>query len=293
MQSAKRLGISAIRPEPLNPDISFFLCYKFFTKAYLNEVRSDTFIFHSSIPWGFVMKQTLLFLFFLSFLASDLSADVVPDSPRLQKTREDLIRDTIKRRGISDPPVLKAMRDVPRHYFVPGNIVSKAYRDTALPIGEGQTISQPYVVALMTASLKLGSHHRVLEIGTGSGYQSAVLAKIVKEVYTIEIKKKLHDKSTRLLKSLGIGNVKTRHGDGYFGWPEAAPFDAIMITAAVNHVPPPLLKQLKDGGLLILPLGNPFAYQNLTLVIKNGDDYTTKQITGVLFVPMTGHAFEK
>ena len=200
---------------------------------------------------------------------------------------------SIEDRGISDPQVLAAMREVPRHNFVPANIISKAYRDTALPIGEGQTISQPYVVALMTASLKLERRHRVLEIGTGSGYQSAVLAKIVKEVYTIEIKEKLHQSATRLLNNLGFDNIKTRHGDGYFGWQEAAPFDAIMITAAVNHVPPPLLKQLKDGGLLILPLGNPFSYQNLTLVIKNGEDYTTNSITGVLFVPMTGYAIEK
>ena len=239
------------------------------------------------------MKQTILLVFFLSFFTSLLSADVVPDTPRLQKARDDLVRDTIERRGISNPVVLKAMREVPRHYFVPQKIISKAYRDTALPIGEGQTISQPYVVALMTAGLKLKSHYRVLEIGTGSGYQSAVLAKIVKEVYSIEIKKKLYRKSTRLLDDLGFTNIKTRHGDGYFGWPEAAPFDAIMITAAVNHVPPPLLKQLKDGGLLILPLGNPFSYQNLTLVVKKGGDYTTRSITGVLFVPMTGRAMDQ
>jgi protein-L-isoaspartate(D-aspartate) O-methyltransferase len=239
------------------------------------------------------MKQTILLAVLLFFLASHLSADVLPDTPRLQKARDDLIRDTIERRGISDPVVLKAMRDVPRHYFVPQDISSKAYRDSALPIGEGQTISQPYVVALMTASLKLQSHHRVLEIGTGSGYQSAVLAKTVKEVYTIEIKEKLHQRSTRLLEQLGFTNIKTRHGDGYFGWSEAAPFDAIMITAAVNHVPPPLLKQLKDGGLLILPLGNPFSYQNLTMVVKKGEKYTTRSITGVLFVPMTGRALEK
>jgi len=239
------------------------------------------------------MKETLLLVFFLSFFASHLSADVVPDTPRLQKARDNLIRDTIERRGISDPSVLKAMRDVPRHCFVPQDIISKAYRDTALPIGEGQTISQPYVVALMTAGLALKAHDRVLEIGTGSGYQSAVLAKIVKEVYTIEIKEKLHRKSTRLLEDLGFTNIKTRPGDGYFGWPEAAPFDAIMITAAVNHVPPPLLQQLKDGGLLILPLGNPFSYQNLTLVIKKGEEYTTRSITGVLFVPMTGVALDQ
>jgi len=239
------------------------------------------------------MKKTLLILLFLTFFSSTLSAEVVADSTKFKKARENLIRNYIEGRGISDPLVLKAMREVPRHNFVPRKIVPRAYADTALPIGGGQTISQPYVVALMTASLKLGAHHRVLEIGTGSGYQSAVLAKIVREVYTIEIKEKLHNKATRLLKTLGFTNVKTRRGDGYFGWPEAAPFDAIMITAAVNHVPPPLLKQLKDGGLLILPLGNPFSYQNLTLVTKNGDDYTTQLITGVLFVPMTGHAMDR
>ena len=239
------------------------------------------------------MKKTLLIFLFLTFFSSTLSAEVVADSTKFKKARENLIRNYIEGRGISDPLVLKAMREVPRHNFVPRKIVPRAYADTALPIGGGQTISQPYVVALMTASLKLGAHHRVLEIGTGSGYQSAVLAKIVREVYTIEIKEKLHNKATRLLKTLGFTNVKTRRGDGYFGWPEAAPFDAIMITAAVNHVPPPLLKQLKDGGLLILPLGNPFSYQNLTLVTKNGDDYTTQLITGVLFVPMTGHAMDR
>jgi len=239
------------------------------------------------------MKKSLLILLFLTFFPSTLSAEVVADLTKFRKARENLIRNYIEGRGVSDPLVLKAMREVPRHNFVPRKIVPKAYADTALPIGGGQTISQPYVVALMTASLKLGDHHRVLEIGTGSGYQSAVLAKIVREVYSIEIKEKLHNKATRLLKTLGFTNVKTRHGDGYFGWPEAAPFDAIMITAAVNHVPPPLLKQLKDGGLLILPLGNPFSYQNLTLVTKNGDDYTTQLITGVLFVPMTGHAMDR
>ena len=241
------------------------------------------------------MKPSLLVLVLLVFPLAGLSADFQPrqDTLEYKEARETMVRDTIKSRGISDPRVLKAMREVPRHCFVPPNIISKAYRDTALPIGEGQTISQPYVVALMTASLKLHRGHRVLEIGTGSGYQAAVLARIVKEVYTIEIKKKLHTKSTRLLNDLGYTNVITRHADGYFGWQEAAPFDAIMITAAVNHVPPPLLKQLKDGGMLILPLGNPFSYQNLTLVIKKGNDYTTRAITGVLFVPMTGHAIEK
>ena len=239
------------------------------------------------------MKKILLFLCILSFIPSSLIAGLVQDSPEFKAAREKLVQNDIEGRGISDPKVLAAMRSVPRHCFVPEQIISSAYADMALPIGEGQTISQPYVVALMTASLKLDADQRVLEIGTGSGYQAAILAEIVNEVYTIEIKERLYQKSTRLLKSLGYANVVTRLGDGYFGWEEAAPFDAIMITAAVNHIPPPLLKQLKEGGRLILPLGNPFSYQNLTLVTHRGDDYTTRQITGVLFVPMTGVALER
>jgi protein-L-isoaspartate(D-aspartate) O-methyltransferase len=239
------------------------------------------------------MQKLLLILSILSFIPFIVIAEVVPDSPQLRAAREKLVKYDIEDQGISDPRVLAAMRSVPRHCFVPQSLTPSAYEDTALPIGEGQTISQPYVVALMTASLKLDANQRVLEIGTGSGYQAAVLAEIVREVYTIEIKEKLYQKSTRLLKSLGYANVVTRLADGYFGWEEAAPFDAIMITAAVNHIPPPLLKQLKEGGRLVLPLGNPFSYQNLTLVTRHGEDYTTRQITGVLFVPMTGVALER
>jgi len=239
------------------------------------------------------MKKILLFLSILSVIPFSLQADVVPDNPKFKAARDKLVQNDIAGQGITDPQVLAAMRAVLRHSFVPQQILSSAYADTALPIGEGQTISQPYVVALMTASLKLKFNDRVLEIGTGSGYQAAILAEIVNAVYSIEIKEKLHKKSTRLLKALGYDNIFTRHGDGYFGWQDAAPFDAIMITAAVNHVPPPLLKQLKDGGRLILPLGNPFSYQNLTLVTRQGNEYTTRQITGVLFVPMTGVALER
>jgi protein-L-isoaspartate(D-aspartate) O-methyltransferase len=239
------------------------------------------------------MKQFLLFLCFLTFIPASLLADGIADSPKFKAAREKMVKFDIEGRGISDPQVLSAMRSVMRHGFVPKRIINSAYADTALPIGEGQTISQPYIVALMTASLGLNRTQRVLEIGTGSGYQTAILAEIVKEVYTMEIKQKLHINSTKLLKSLGYSNIFTRHGDGYFGWQVAAPFDAIMITAAVNHIPPPLLKQLKDGGRLILPLGNPFSYQNLTLVTGDGDEYRTRQITGVLFVPMTGHALDK
>ena len=239
------------------------------------------------------MKETLLYLCILSLVPTAVIADTISDNPKFKSAREQLVEKYIAGHGIADAQVLAAMRSVPRHCFVPRRLAAKAYADTALPIEEGQTISQPYVVALMTESLKLSGNHRVLEIGTGSGYQAAVLAKIVKEVYSIEIKEKLHHASTRLLKDLGFANVKTRHGDGYFGWPDAAPFDAIMITAAVNHVPPPLLKQLVEGGRLILPLGNPFSYQNLTMITKTGGDYITRQITGVLFVPMTGHAQER
>ncbi len=239
------------------------------------------------------MKKFRHFLCLLSLIPSIVMADVISDNPTFKAAREKLVDKYIAGQGIADPKVLAAMRSVPRHCFVPKRLASKAYADTALPIGASQTISQPYVVALMTESLKLSGDHRVLEIGTGSGYQAAVLAKIVKEVYSIEIKEKLHRDSSRLLKGMGFSNVKTRHGDGYFGWQEAAPFDAIMITAAINHIPPPLLNQLTEGGRLILPLGNPFSYQNLTLVTKAGGNFTTKQITGVLFVPMTGHALDK
>ncbi len=220
------------------------------------------------------------------------SADDPEDSPRYRKQREKMVQNQIQARKITDSRVINAMKTVPRHLFVPKQLRKKAYADHPLPIGEGQTISQPYIVALMTERLKLTGGERVLEIGTGSGYQAAILAEVAKEVFTMEIKEKLHERSTKTLKSLKFSNIRTRHGDGYFGWGEFAPFDAIMITAAVNHIPPPLLKQLKNKGRLILPLGNPFHFQNLTLVTKKGEDYKVKQITGVLFVPLTGHALE-
>ena len=203
-----------------------------------------------------------------------------------------MVLSQIRSRGISDQKALKAMSEVLRHSFVPEELATQAYADHPLPIGMGQTISQPYIVALMTESLELKGHERVLEIGTGSGYQAAILANVVKDVYTIEIKKKLYTKANQVLRTLGYTNIETRHADGYFGWPEAAPFDRIMITAAIDHIPPLLLRQLKDGGRLILPLGNPFSYQNLSLVTKHGENYTVKQITGVLFVPMTGYALD-
>ncbi|MGD9410854.1 MAG: protein-L-isoaspartate(D-aspartate) O-methyltransferase [Desulfobacterales bacterium] len=239
------------------------------------------------------MKKNLFAFIMILVFTSHGSADVVADSAEFKRARDHMVQATIESRGISDPNVLMAMQTVPRHCFVPKNLLSVAYADRALPIGEGQTISQPYVVALMTEILQPEKNSRILEIGTGSGYQAAVLGQVADHIYTIEIKKKLYHKATKTLKSLGYGAIQTRHSDGYFGWPEQAPFDAIMITAAIDHIPPPLLKQLKDGGRLALPLGNPFSFQNLVLVTKQGEDLIVKQITGVLFVPMTGHALEK
>ncbi len=238
------------------------------------------------------MKRTLPGIFIIILLPALCISAALKDSPKYQRLRKNMVSEQIVRRGISDQKVLDAMTEVPRHFFVPKKLIRQAYTDHPVPIGEGQTISQPYIVALMTERLGLKGEEKILEIGTGSGYQAAILSKIAKEVFTIEIKEKLFKKATQLFQSIGFTSIKTRSGDGYFGWQEAAPFDCIMITAAVNHIPPPLLKQLKNGGKLILPLGNPFSFQNLVLVTKIDDDYTVKQITGVLFVPLTGHAIE-
>ena len=239
------------------------------------------------------MKKLCTIFLILAVLPAFLLADNRDASAKYEQARKRMVSEQIHFRGLSDPKVLDAMGKVPRHLFVPERLRFQAYADHPLPIDEGQTISQPYIVALMTESLGITKEMKVLEIGTGSGYQAAVLANIAKETYTIEIKEKLYRASTKRLQSLGFKNIHTRLADGYFGWTEAAPFDCIMITAAVNHIPRPLLEQLKDKGRLILPLGNPFSYQNLVLVTKQGADYTVKQITGVLFVPMTGRALER
>jgi len=238
------------------------------------------------------LLPTLVFIAGL-FCATVIGLASAEEPNDIRQARDDMVRDQIEKRGVTDPRVLAAMRQVPRHLFVPQNLRSKAYTDRPLPIGDGQTISQPYIVALMTEALSLTASSRVLEIGTGSGYQAAVLAAVAGDVYTIEIKSKLYEQAARTLKTLRLDTVKTRLGDGYYGWSDQAPFDAIMITAAVDHIPPPLLRQLKDGGRLVLPLGNPFSYQNLVLVTKHAEDYTVKQITGVLFVPLTGYALDR
>jgi protein-L-isoaspartate(D-aspartate) O-methyltransferase len=192
----------------------------------------------------------------------------------------------------SAPPsatVAAAMGKVERHRFVPAWLAPFGYRNQPLPIGHGQTISQPIVVAMMTELLKVKGSDKILEIGTGSGYQAAVLGEIAESVYTIEIIEPLGKEAAERLKSLGYQNVKTRLGDGYYGWPEAAPFDAIMVTAAASHVPPPLLKQLKPGGRMVIPLGASFMTQYLMLVEKKLDgSVTSRQIEPVRFVPLTG-----
>ena len=218
--------------------------------------------------------------------------DADPEADPFYKQRMRMVSRDLKARGITDAPTLKAMSRVHRHLFVPPYERAASYSDHALPIGEGQTISQPYIVALMTEKLALDGTEKVLEIGTGSGYQAAVLGEIGVEVRTIEIIKKLAVSARKRLSELGYANVKVRYGDGYFGWPEDGPFDAIIITAAANHVPPPLLDQLKEGGRLIIPLGSTRFFQTLTLITKRGDKTEVEHISGVLFVPMTGRMLE-
>ena len=187
------------------------------------------------------------------------------------------------------PEVMDAIERVPRHEFVPPEIADLAYENRPLPIGHGQTISQPYIVALMTHLLGLGSHHRVLEIGTGSGYQAAVLAELVERVHTIEIVPPLARQAEERLPRLGYRNVEVRLGDGYYGWRAAGPFDAIMVTAAASHVPPPLVDQLAPNGALVIPVGEQFSVQMLLLVRKRPDgEVTVRQILPVRFVPLTG-----
>ena len=236
------------------------------------------------------MKKFFFAFMFCILIPGVPSAGSRRDTPEFRNARENMVARQIRGRGVTDKKVLEAMTRVPRHFFVPEKLQSRAYMDHPLPIGEGQTISQPYIVALMTESLGLKGSERVLEVGTGSGYQAAVLAETAGEVFTMEIRKGVFKTGEKTLKNFGYQRVNTRFGDGYFGWDEKAPFDCIMITAAVDHIPPPLLKQLKNNGKLILPLGNPFRFQNLVLVTKKNGDFTVRQITGVLFVPMTGFA---
>ncbi len=212
-----------------------------------------------------------------------------PEDP-YARLRHEMVERTMRARDITDERVLAVMEKVPRHEFVLPQYLNQAYADHPLPIGYGQTISQPYIVALMTQLLQLEPDDKVLEIGTGSGYQAAVLAELVDEVYTIEIIPELAQSAEERLRRLGYDNVHVRQGDGYFGWPEEAPFDAIIVTAAPDHIPQPLVQQLKDGGRLVVPIGPPGGYQTLWQIVKHGEELEANNIGGVLFVPMVGAA---
>jgi len=203
-----------------------------------------------------------------------------------RREREAMVR-VIRRYGLSDKAVLDAMGRVPRHEFVPDGLAGRAYDDTPLPIGHGQTISQPYIVAEMTRRLKLNADSRVLEVGTGSGYQAAVLTEFTPKVYTVEIIKALADAASKRLKRLGYQTVSCTHGDGYYGWAEHGPFDAIIVTCAAGQIPPPLRKQLAPGGRMIIPVGGVFATQSLMLVEKDmRGKITSRSLMDVRFVPL-------
>jgi len=220
--------------------------------------------------------------------SSDFASSPQATPDPFTSAREELVQDGIIGLGITDEAVIEAMRTVPRHEFVPPDHIREAYGNYPLPIGYGQTISQPYIVALMTQALELEPDDRVLEIGTGSGYQAAVLAELVAEVYTIEIIGALADPAAESLAALGYENVQVRHADGYFGWQEAAPFDAIMITAAPDHVPQPLLAQLVMGGRMVIPVGPVGGVQTLWQITRTGEEkFISENLGPVRFVPLT------
>ncbi len=204
---------------------------------------------------------------------------------QFEEEREYMVANQLEARDILDEATLQAMRNVPRHDFVPSGQRARAYTDQPIPIGHGQTISQPYIVAYMTQLLDLEPDQRALEIGAGSGYQAAILAEIIDEVYTIEIIEELAEFGGDNLARNGYEDVKVKHADGYYGWEEHAPFDAIVVTAASPDIPSPLVDQLKDGGIMVIPVGHPFQTQQLMLVEKDGDDIITEALMAVQFVP--------
>ncbi|HUP48590.1 MAG TPA: protein-L-isoaspartate(D-aspartate) O-methyltransferase [Thermoanaerobaculia bacterium] len=222
-----------------------------------------------------------------------LGCGTQPAEPADEQTRRRMrmVDEQIRARGVRDERVLEVMRRVPRHEFVPPAQAVNAYQDSPLPIGLGQTISQPYIVAYMTEQLQVTPRSKVLEIGTGSGYQAAVLAELVEEVYTIEIVPELAQRSKETLERLGYQNVHVRAGDGYRGWPEAAPFDRIIVTAAPNHIPQPLVDQLAVGGRMIIPVGEH--YQRMTILTRTPQGVVQQKTIDVVFVPMTGEAQKK
>ncbi len=229
-----------------------------------------------------IMRLIIKVILSLTFLSCQSQENAVED---WQLKAEVMVKEQIEKRGIKDKSVLEAVRNTPRHKFVPAKYADKAYIDGPLPIGHGQTISQPYVVALMSELMQLKGEEKVLEIGTGSGYQAAILSQLASQVFTIEIVQNLVDRSKPLLNQLGYKNITVRHGDGYEGWEEEAPFDAIMVTASPETIPEKLLQQLKVGGRLVLPVGKRF--QKLKVITKNENGVVSeKTITSVRFVPM-------
>lgn len=240
------------------------------------------------------MRKLLVFIlivvlvFYLTISAQEYNES---QEATFTQRRQSMVLNQLQSKDIADPEVLQAMLTVPRHQFVDIRIRESAYNDYPLSIGEGQTISQPYIVALMTQLLELKGDEKVLEIGTGSGYQAAVLAEIVEEVYTIEIYESLSKKSEKLLNELGYQNIKFKVGDGYRGWEEHAPYDAIIVTCAPDHVPPSLLQQIKDdGGRIVIPVGGIWMVQTLMKIEKTEGKIKSKGIIGVRFVPMIGHS---
>ncbi len=238
-----------------------------------------------------ILKFLSVFISLLISFSSLFSLDA--EQNVYVQARKNMVADQLAARDITDGKVLDVMGKVPRHLFVSSKFQSLAYSDRPLPIDEGQTISQPYIVALMTQLLRLKPGDNVLEIGTGSGYQAAVLTYFTDKVYSIEIRENLAKKASETLKRLRYDQVRVKWADGYFGWKEAAPFDAIIVTCAANHIPPPLLDQLKEGGRLIIPLGSTLYYQTLTLITKKNGKPSVQHVSGVTFVPMTGKVQEK
>lgn len=237
-----------------------------------------------------ILVLSILLVFLAGCMDSQRVSDLDPKGD-FKAMREKMVETQIKARGVKDPRVLSAMLKVERHLFVPKELQTSAYTDQPLTIGEGQTISQPYIVALMTELLELKGEEKVLEIGTGSGYQAAILAELAKEVYTIEIIEALAASAKKVLLQIGYQNIMAKTGDGYLGWPEVAPFDAIIITAAPDHIPEPLLEQLKEGGRMVTPVGT--YSQVLKRVIKRPGRIETSDIVPVVFVPMTGEGVKK
>jgi protein-L-isoaspartate(D-aspartate) O-methyltransferase len=235
---------------------------------------------------GFALRRLVPALLVLTTLWCT-SNEVAPDEAKAHALRERMVKEQIEARGIRDPRVLAALRSVPRHLFVPGAPPEETYGDTPVPIGSHQTISQPFVVAAMTEALALRGGEKVLEVGTGSGYQAAVLAEMGARVYSIEILPPLAQEARSRLARLGYRGVSVRTGDGDYGWPEAAPFDGIIVTAAAPRVPTALEEQLRDGGRLVIPVGE--AFQELVLVTRHGQTYTERRLFPVRFVPMTGN----